>query len=754
MHKSRGCVIVGAEGTGLSCLIAADLGGVFDPGRNIYFMDATRAKVAIVGGGCAGITAAFELSHPKHEGRYEVTVYQLGWRLGGKGASGRGPANRVEEHGLHLWMGFYENAFRLIRDCYKELAREPAQCRIVDWTDAFHPDPFCGVMDRAPDGRWLPWTVTFPATPGNPGDPDGIPRWSVLDYLKRTVSLVRTLFETIQASAQSASGASPASAGSVGASPAELLRVMTRLVTYGGLAGLSGLIQGLSVLDEIVRLLPMLPTEAILTFHGAITASARAQVASMTERDDSLRRLWEVVELVLATTRGIIAFRLVTDPRGFDAIDDYDCREWLRMNGASERAVDSAFIRALYDLAFAYENGDIHRPRIAAGQALRGAVRAFFTYRGAFFWKMQAGMGDVVFAPFYEVLVRRGVRFEFFHRLENVGLARVDEGSEERAHVDTLEFAVQAKIRGGKAYQPLVDIDGLPCWPSDPDFSQLKAGDQLKREGRQFESYWDRRFAETKTLRVGDDFDFVVLAVGVGALPHVCREILTHDPRWQKMVERVQSVSTQALQLWLSEDVATLGWRSPSVNLSGYVEPFDTWADMPQLIKEESFGGRAKAVAYFCSVLPDPDASVDIQDDGYPEKRRAEVRGNSIRFLERDLTVLWPHAAREGGGFRWDLLVGPKPSRRRETDQGAIDSQYYRANIDPTDRYSLSLPGTLKLRISPLDATYDNLTVAGDWTACGFMEGCVEAAVMSGRLAAHAISQLPRLEEIVGFDHP
>ena len=81
-------------------------------------------------------------------------------------------------------------------------------------------------------------------------------------------------------------------------------------------------------------------------------------------------------------------------------IDDYDCRDWLTLNGASQSSVDSAFLRALYDLAFAYENGDVTRPRIAAGQALRGAVRAFFTYKGAFFWKMQAGISDVVFAPF------------------------------------------------------------------------------------------------------------------------------------------------------------------------------------------------------------------------------------------------------------------------------------------------------------------------------------------------------------------
>ena len=76
------------------------------------------------------------------------------------------------------------------------------------------------------------------------------------------------------------------------------------------------------------------------------------------------------------------------------------------------------------------------------------------------------------------------------------------------------------------------------------------------------------------------------------------------------------------------------------------------------------------------------------------------------------------------------------------------------ANVNPSDRYTLSLPGSLIYRISPLDRTYDNLTIAGDWTDCGFNAGCVEAAVMSGMLAAHAISRVPRLNEIIGYDHP
>lgn len=88
------------------------------------------------------------------------------------------------------------------------------------------------------------------------------------------------------------------------------------------------------------------------------------------------------------------------------------------------------------------------------------------------------------------------------------------------------------------------------------------------------------------------------------------------------------------------------------------------------------------------------------------------------------------------------------------TGEKRFDSQYWIANVDPSERYVLSVPGSQKFRISPLDNSYDNLTVAGDWTACGLDTGCVESAFISGRLAAHAISGQPRLEEITGYDHP
>ena len=157
-------------------------------------------KVAIIGGGCASISAAFELSRATHKGKYQVTIYQLGWRLGGKGASGRGPADRIEEHGLHLWMGSYENAFRLIRECYTELKRDRRKCRIADWRDAFSPAPFIGLAERSRDGSYWNFLSYFPPGDGLPGDPlSEHDPFTVTSYLARTASILRTLLLAVQA---------------------------------------------------------------------------------------------------------------------------------------------------------------------------------------------------------------------------------------------------------------------------------------------------------------------------------------------------------------------------------------------------------------------------------------------------------------------------------------------------------------------------------------------------------------------------
>jgi uncharacterized protein with NAD-binding domain and iron-sulfur cluster len=387
---------------------------------------------------------------------------------------------------------------------------------------------------------------------------------------------------------------------------------------------------------------------------------------------------------------------------------------------------------------------------MAAGVALRGAMRMFFTYRGALFWRMSAGMGDIVFAPLYQVLKQRGVRFEFFHRLKHVRLS--PQTSSEPSFVQAVDFDVQARVKGGAEYRPLVDVHNVPSWPASPDFRQLMNGARLEREGRAFEASWETRRGAAKTIEVARDFDFVVLGIGMGAVPEVARELIDRDAKWRDMVRHVRTVPTQAFQIWLRKDVRELGWIHPPANLAGFVEPFDTWADMSHLVPEESWNGQVKSIAYFCSVLPDstpPGGSVTAR---LQQQERDKVRANAIRFLKRDIGALWPEASTTPGEFDWAALAGEGADE--QTCERRFDTQFWTANINPTDRYVQSLPGSIIYRISPLDMTFDNLTIAGDWTATGLDSGCIESAVISGRLAAHAISQFPRLEDIPGYDHP
>src|SRR4051812_5716394 len=95
--------------------------------------------------------------------RYEVTVYQRGWRLGGKGASGRnlepGKGLRIEEHGLHILMGFYDNVFHVLKSCYDDLGV------FGRWADALSPSDIVHICDRYRDGEEAFWEIRLPSYP-------------------------------------------------------------------------------------------------------------------------------------------------------------------------------------------------------------------------------------------------------------------------------------------------------------------------------------------------------------------------------------------------------------------------------------------------------------------------------------------------------------------------------------------------------------------------------------------------------------
>ena len=98
---------------------------------------------------------------------------------------------------------------------------------------------------------------------------------------------------------------------------------------------------------------------------------------------------------------------------------------------------------------------------VAAGLMVFLIGHVLCEYKGALFWKMTAGMGDVVIAPVYEVLRRRGVRFEFFHRVDALHL------DADRRAIDTITLGRQVRLANGiEQYDPLTVVKGLPVFPN------------------------------------------------------------------------------------------------------------------------------------------------------------------------------------------------------------------------------------------------------------------------------------------------
>ena len=146
----------------------------------------------------AGLTAAWRLSEPGWEEQFEsITVYQRGWRLGGKGASSRGVHGRIEEHGLHVWFGWYENAFRLLRECYAELdrtVRDP-ECPVGTLSDALIPS---GVISLAEcrGGALGHWTTHMPSNERSSAGSEMAGReLTAVDFSAQAVKLIARYFE-------------------------------------------------------------------------------------------------------------------------------------------------------------------------------------------------------------------------------------------------------------------------------------------------------------------------------------------------------------------------------------------------------------------------------------------------------------------------------------------------------------------------------------------------------------------------------
>lgn len=242
------------------------------------------------------------------------------------------------------------------------------------------------------------------------------------------------------------------------------------------------------------------PLGAVDELLAAVAAGLRDDVLA----DPARRRTWQLMALVLAVARGVLAEERILDAHGLRELNDQGFGAWLAAHGAPPEALDSSRKRGLSDLVFGWEGGDPSRPGFGAGLGVVLTYRTFLDFKGSIFWKMAAGMGDVVFAPLYQALRARGVEFELFHRLDALHF------SDDRRRVESVTMGRQARLAPGLArYDPLVRVRDLPCFPDRPLLDQLDADPAIVDEP--LEAHWcSWPDAEVRTLRDGQDFDTLV----------------------------------------------------------------------------------------------------------------------------------------------------------------------------------------------------------------------------------------------------
>lgn len=708
-----------------------------------------KRKIAILGGGIAGLAAAYELSKTAElREAYCVTIYQMGWRLGGKCASGRNADGRIEEHGLHVWFGCYENAFRMLRDVYASWRKGPDN-PLRDWTDAIKPHSFTP-LGEFEAGNFFWWNLKWPPYPGTPGDGSIFPSgWAIV---KKLISLITRLIHSDDYLRDFAINDRRALKDAVA-----LLSLIydsslegavggkrTVTVTIGGLADVA-----CNLPDQCTDSRSDELTRSHMALSGLLEILERSIVSAGKTKPLSLL-LIETVDIGIALARGIIADVLMGSEDRRRSLSDIEFRDWLVAHGAKRAHVShSTVLRCLYDTAMQYTNGDCTSPDMAAVTGVIVSVRFLCTTKGSMLWRLETGMGEAVIAPIYEVLKDRGVSVEFFRRVEDI------EVSSDGTRVIRIRLARQAEVTT-EPYEPIDTLHGRPgvegmrYWPAEPFWAQIVNGSDLKKRHVNFESHWcGEKPTGYDPLVVDKDFHDVVIAISVGEFKvlngdkSLAQAVLDTDPGFLKMTQQISLIPTQSFQFWCNKNLQDLGWQHLSPAAVGWAPAFNIWADMTQTLKHEPAGPAS--VQYFCGPYHTLLYTKSRTDQTVPGTGQQEVFSQAVDWFTRNGLVFLPGTGTQKK-VDWNFLYVTDGS----SGQARVARQWLRANIDPTECIPSSATGSIDWRISAHGPKAKNLFVAGCWIRTGFEVSCVEGAVMAGMQAARAISGSP--QEITGED--
>lgn len=660
-----------------------------------------RQKIAILGGGPASLAAAFALtSREDWASRYDITIYQQGFRLGGKLMSGRNDREhqRVEEHGFHVVLGFYKNALKMLRDCYAELS--------YNVEDAFQSVQRLDLVEKLGD-KWSPWPVELPLAP------DGSKSIDAALNAPVNGGAIRILGEHLveRAEKDNPSGFRDAL---MGLGDDSLDAVLLRERGWEALPALA-----LRLIDDRGSNKGLGPdyeeaVEAVDAFRVRHWAAHGADAV-----DPSRRRGAIVCNLISTIFRGVCAEQPVNGEPDWDKLDEHDLRVWLARHGAEPAAIASPLVDAGYRLTFSADATPAGGG-LAAGTAIRGLVE-MMTVENALFHLPKGGMGEVFVAPMYRLLSRRGVKFELFTCVRDI---HVSAGA-----VTAIDVLRQVELLNG-AYAPLLprsdgDAAWREHWPTAPRYEQIKDGAELERLRYDLESPWSAweqwRGCRPERLSQGEHFDAVILGIPASALPFACPSLLAASAPLAATVRGLATTATRSAQLWLTRPLDDSEWKRTNGVLAVCPGAFDTWADMTGALHWEG-SPRPQALVYLCGRMDGELPSAP--ESSFAAAVQRDTGTETTRWLSQSLGYIWP----AGDAAREELVA----------------SIYARANVTPSERYIQCAPGTSTLRLDTRGAGIGNLYLAGDWTRTPLNAGCIEAAVMSGFQAAEAI--LPKKE--------
>ncbi|GAA4416141.1 NAD(P)-binding protein [Nibrella viscosa] len=675
--------------------------------------------------------------------KLDITVYQLGWRLGGKCASGRNlkAHARVEEHGIHFWFGAYHNSFRWIDDCYARLQQTGYKPK--PWHEALIPCPSYIGYENLQMNRWDAWKIS-PHTWNIPPEKNLVPDSQHKDFTYYLADYVIAALKLIIQTVEEEKNNLVKIPKTVAQHLVEWLeedhqnntdKVVTRLKSvhdqFTRLAEINTFQKNHPLVTGLLN-----ETETLLSFIGDV-------FSSYLEEHQILRRIFVIVDLGLTILNGLLTDNVFH--QGLDSLNEIDFIQWLRSHGASEVTLSNTLVTSYYDGAFAYRDGDKRFPNSEAGTTLKGILVALLTNDKSMFFKFRGSMAEVVFTPYYLLLKEFGVKFKFFHKVKELHV------SADKKRIDRIDIEKQVTLKSGDdKYDPLVDVKGIKCWPSEPKYDLIVEGEELEKrsqaENVNLESFWTAWTGkETVTLQDGKDFDEVIFGISVGSIPYLCTELIEANENWRRMVGAIETVPTQSLQLWTNRSASDLGWAFPDVSIyTTYHEPLSTCCMNPDLVALEDWpvNNTPKSVLFFTGVFRD---AAQVPPPGFsvfPQYMYYRVAGQFIEFLVKHIEVPFPRVKPSRGlsqWFNWFLLHDSRP----QMGINRLYSQYMRANIDPSERYVLSVTGSSKYRLKTDETGFENLYITGDWIATPLNSGCFEGAMMAGIATARAITKVP-----------